>query len=92
DDITFATGFDFAAARSVKILGELYAKKSYSGSLDRLELRFGTRILTTENIFTTLGAGYDLKNRSPEYRILFSVSYLFPLKKKEIEKIEEGGD
>ena len=92
DEVTLAAGFEFAATHSLKVLGELYGQKSYSGSLDRLELRFGTRILTTDNIFTTIGAGYDTKNRTPEYRILLSVSYMFPTKMKKIEQIEEKGD
>lgn len=77
DDITFAAGVDFSAARNFKILGELYSKKSYSGSLDRLEARFGYRIMTTENLLTTLGVGFNIKNRSPEYRIMVSLTYLF---------------
>lgn len=88
DDITFAAGIDFSAAHTFKILGELYGKKSYSGKLDRLETRFGYRFLTTENLFTTIGLGLDLKNRSPEYRLLLSLSYLFPSEKRKIQRIE----
>lgn len=77
DDITFAAGIDFSAAHNFKILGELYGKKSYSGSLDRLEARFGYRIMTTENLFTTVGVGFNIKNRSPEYRLMVSLTYLF---------------
>lgn len=89
DDITFAAGLDFSAAHSFKILSELYGKKSYSGKLDRLEVRFGYRILTSENLLTTIGAGFDLKNRSPEYRVLLSLTYLFPAEEKKIKKIIE---
>lgn len=89
DDITFATGLDFSAAHNFKILGELYAKKSYSGKVDRLEWRFGYRILTAENLFTTIGAGFDTKNRTPEYRLLLSLTYLFPREEKKIKKIYE---
>lgn len=89
DDITFAAGLDFSAANNFKILGELYAKKSYSGKLDRLELRFGYRIYTTEDIITTIGAGFDIKNRSPEYRLFLSLTYLFPSEEKKIRKIYE---
>lgn len=92
DDITFAAGIDFSAAHTFKILAEIYGKKSYSGNLDRLEARFGYRFLTTENLFTTFGLGWDLKNRTPEYRLLFSVSYLFPSEKKKIERIYEQED
>ncbi len=89
DDVTFAAGLDFAAAHNFKILAELYTKKSYSGKVDRVEPRFGYRIVTAENLFTTIGAGFDFKNRSPEYRLLLSISYLFPSKAKKIERIYE---
>jgi hypothetical protein len=92
DDITFAGGIDFSATHAFRILGELYGKKSYSGSVDRLEARTGVRFLTTENLFTTFGVGWDLKNRTPEYRLIFSVSYLFPSGKKKIKDIEEMED
>lgn len=89
DDITFSAGIDFSASHSFRILGELYGKKSYSGKLDRLEARFGYRIITTENLFTTIGAGFDLKNRSPEYRLLFSLTYHLPREKRRIRDIIE---
>lgn len=89
DDITFAVGLDFSAAHNFKILAELYGKKSYSGKVDRLEARFGYRILTAENLYTTIGAGFDFKNRNPEYRLLLSLSYLFPPERKMIKKIFE---
>ncbi|GAB4412074.1 MAG: hypothetical protein OHK0032_08090 [Thermodesulfovibrionales bacterium] len=89
DDITFAAGLDFSAAHNFKILGELYGKKSYSGKLDRLEARFGYRIITTENLLTTIGAGFDLKKRSPEYRIMLSLTYLLPSERKKIKRVYE---
>lgn len=92
DDITFAAGLDFSASHSFKILSELYGKKSYSGKLDRLEWRFGYRILTTETLFTTVGLGLDIKNRSPEYRFLLSLTYLIPSGEKKIQKVYEKGE
>lgn len=89
DDITFATGIDFNAANNFKFLAELYGKKSYAGKVDRLELRFGYRVQAAENLFTTLGAGFDIKNRTPEYRLMLSLSYIFPKEKKTIKKIIE---
>jgi len=89
DNVTFAAGLDFSAAHNFKILAELYSQKSYSGKVDRLEPRFGYRIVSAENLFTTIGAGFDLKNRKPEYRLLLSVSYLFPSERKKIKKVYE---
>jgi hypothetical protein len=89
DDVTFAAGLDFSASHNFTLLSELYMKKSYSGRVDRLEARFGYRILTAENLHTTVGVGYDFKNRSPEYRLLLSLTYLFPSDEKKIKKIIE---
>jgi hypothetical protein len=89
DEVTLAAGVDFAASHNFKLLSELYGKKTYSGRLDHVEFRIGYRIMTAENLFTTLGIGYDIKNRSPEYRLLFSISYIFPRDKRGIKRIYE---
>lgn len=89
DEIALTTGIEFAASHNFKLLSELYSKKSYSGRFDHMELRIGYRIVTVENLFTTIGMGFDLKNRSPEYRLLLSISYIFPGDKKPIKKIYE---
>jgi hypothetical protein len=89
DEITFAAGLDFSASHTFTILSELYMKKSYSGGVERLETRFGYRLRTSENLFTTLGVGLDFKNRSPEYRLLLSLTYLFPSEEKKIKRIYE---
>jgi len=89
EEITLAAGLDFAASNNFKILTELYGQKSYSGSWNRLELRLGYRFFTAENLYTTVGAGTDMKNRNPEFRLFLSLSYLFPQERKEIKKIYE---
>jgi hypothetical protein len=90
DEVSFLTGLDFAAAHNFNILAELYCKTSHkSGRFDTVEGRIGYRIKTTDFIYTTFGAGFDLKNRSPGTRIMFSVSFLSPHKKKKIKKIYE---
>lgn len=90
DDLTVAAGVDFSAARNFKILGELYGKKSYAGSLDRLEARFGYRVQNDENIFTTVGFGVNTKN--PEYRVMVSLTYLFLRPENKAQKIYEPED
>lgn len=90
DEISFLGGVEFSAANNFKILAELLARKShFSNEYDRLEPRFGYRLRTTEYIYTTLGAGLDLKRRSPEIRFLASVSFVTSPQKKEIRKIYE---
>lgn len=89
DELALMGGIEFAASHDFQLLSELCSKKSYSGRLDHVELRIGYRIITVENLFTTVGMGFDLKNRTPEYRLIFSVSYIFPSDRKSIKRIYE---
>ena len=90
DEVSFLAGLDFAAAHNFNILAELFCKTSHdSGKIDSVEGRIGYRIKTTDFIYTTFGAGFDLKKRSPETRIMFSVTFLSPAKKEKIKKIYE---
>ena len=89
DDITFAVGIDFSASHNINFLGELYGKKSYSGRIDRVEPRFGYRIRMGETLFTTVGAGLDIRHSSPEFRLWLTVSYFLSPEKKIIKRIEE---
>jgi len=89
EEITLAAGLDFAASNNFKIMTELYGQKSYSGSWNRLELRLGYRFITAENLYTTVGAGTDLANGNPAFRLFLSFSYLFPQERKDIKKIYE---
>lgn len=97
DEITLIAGFDFSAAHKFKMLGEVQWKKShYSTKLDQIEGRFGYRFLTTDNIYTTIGLGTDFKKRSPEYRVLLSISAILPSEKRmivrEISEDKNNGD
>lgn len=88
DEIVLAGGFDFSASHSFDIIAEIYALKPHtSDSFELVEGRFGYRLRTTDYIFTTLGIGTDFKNRTPEYRFFFSISFL-PFKEEDTEKIE----
>lgn len=90
DEIAVQGGIEFAAAHNFTVLGEVFTKKShFSNEYDQVETRFGYRLKTTDYIFTTLGIGLDVKRRSPELRVLFSVSFITPQKKKAIEKVFE---
>jgi len=88
DEKSFAAGFDFSATHSSKILGEIYGRSShYASGIDQIEGRFGYRFATTDYLFTTIGIGFDLKNRSPEYRLMLSIAVLLPVEKKTIRKV-----
>ena len=89
-ELSLLAGLDFAASRNFKFLAELYCRKShFTKDIDTIEGRFGYRFQTTESIYTTFGAGFDFKNRTPETRMIFSVTFLPPGEKKHIKKIYE---
>jgi len=90
EELIFGAGLDFSASHNVKILSEVYAKKSYdSEKVDSVEGRIGYRIKAADMLYTTLGASFDLKHKSPDYRIIFSLTFLYPYEKKVIKKIYE---
>ncbi|MBI4823190.1 MAG: hypothetical protein HY805_03035 [Nitrospirae bacterium] len=90
DDITFGAGFDFSAAHNFKFLAELYGKRSYySSEIDKMELRAGARFFAGEYFFTTVGVGFDLKDTTPKYRLMLSLTMLYPEEKKAIKKAYE---
>jgi hypothetical protein len=86
----FASGIEFSATHDLDILAEFFAKKvHFSKDYDQLEARFGYRLKTADFIYTTIGVGADFKARSPEYRLLLSVSFTNVKGKKTIRKIYE---
>ena len=90
NEVALLAGLDFAAAHNFKILAELYSKTSFrTGKVESIEGRIGYRIKTTDSIYTTVGAGFDFKNRNPATRLMFSVTFVSPPHKKEIKKIYE---
>ena len=90
DEMSFLAGLDFAAANNFKLLAEIYCRKSnFSNKIDSIEGRAGYRIKTTDFIYTTLGVGTDFKRRSPETRVMLSVTFLSPKEKKKMKKIYE---
>ncbi len=90
NEVAFFAGLDFAATHNFKILAELYSKTSYkTGKVESVEGRFGYRIKTTNSIYTTVGVGFDFKNRNPETRLMFSVTFVPPSKKEKVKRIYE---
>ena len=89
-EYTVNLGSELAVTHDSKILVEITGKKNYfKNKIDLLEWRLGYRIATTDNVYTTLGAGFDIKNRTPDLRLMFSVSVILPPEKKNIRKIYE---
>ncbi len=83
-------GTELAITHDSKVLAELVARKEYfRNRIDLVEWRVGYRIATLENLYTTIGAGFNIENRSPDFRFLFSVSIILPKDKKPLQKIYE---
>lgn len=90
DEVTLTTGIEFAATHNSLLLAEFLAKKShFTSEYDQLEARLGYRLRTTDSLFTTIGAGVDLKNRNPEYRLLLTITFTNAKEKKKIKRIVE---
>lgn len=94
EDLLLSAGIELSAAHNFALLSELTTKKKLhnadeTGKYKQMEARFGVRIKTTDSIYTTLGAGFDIENRTPEYRLMLSVTFLTPHEKKKIKKIYE---
>ena len=90
NEAILSAGLDFAAAHNMKLLAELYAKKGFdSKEFDSTELRVGYRVKVSDILYTTVGAAFDIATKDPEYRLLFSVSFLLPPEKKVIKKLYE---
>lgn len=90
DEYTVNIGTELAVTHNSKVLAEVVGKKDYfKNKIDLFEWRLGYRIATTDYLYTTVGAGFDIKNRTPDYRLMFSVSVILPVEKKKIQKIYE---
>lgn len=89
NDIRGSLGFVFAADHNFNLLAELFARKSYySRSLDQAEARIGYRFLYANRVYSTLGVALGIDDKGPDYRILLSISLLFPKKKISVEALD----
>ncbi len=90
DQYLMNLGTELAITHNSKILAEAVGRKNFfKNKLDLLEWRLGYRVATSDNVYTTIGAGFDFKNRTPDYRLMFSISIILPKEKKPFQKIYE---
>ena len=82
EQLEFSFGLALKASHDFDILGELYVIDSYRvKSFETVEARLGYRV-RTEYVYTTIGAGFDLKNRTPDFRIMLSLNLLLEKHRK----------
>lgn len=90
DEYKLNAGVDLAITHDSKLLAEISGKKNYfKKRIDFLEWKVGYRIAASDNIYTAIGFGFDIKERSPDYRFIFSFSFILPAEKEKIQKIYE---
>jgi hypothetical protein len=90
DEYDVNIGTELAVTHNMRILAEFVGRKDfYKEKLNVLEWRLGCRIANSDNIFTTIGVGLNSKNRTPDLRLLFSVSAVLPFQKTKIQKVYE---
>lgn len=78
EQIEIILGANLSAAHDLDILAELYMANDYnSKDFETYEGRLGYRIKTTDYLYTVLGAGYEFKNRDPEFRLMVSFNLIF---------------
>ncbi|HTZ17661.1 MAG TPA: hypothetical protein VMB78_04405, partial [Dissulfurispiraceae bacterium] len=90
DEYDINIGSELALTHNTTVLAELIGRKDFfKNKLDFLEWRLGYRITSNDNIFTTIGAGFNIENRTPDLRLLFSVGVVLPFQKARIQKVYE---
>jgi len=88
DEYDLNMGAELAFAHNMTFLAEIVGRKNfYKEKLDFIEWKLGYRIANSDHIFTTIGAGFNMNNGSPEFRMLFSVSAVLPFTKTKTQKV-----
>jgi hypothetical protein len=90
DEYSMNLGAELAVSHNSKILAELVGRKNYfMNKIDLLEWRLGYRVATRDYLFTSVGVGFDIKEREPHYRFLVTVGIILPPARKDVRRIYE---
>lgn len=83
-------GTELLVSHNSKLLFEIIGRKAIDrNKIDLLEWRLGYRIKITDFSYSTAGMGFDIKDRNPDMRFMFSISFVLPKEKSKIKKIVE---
>ncbi len=86
-------GAELSVSYNSKLLFEIIGRKAIDRSkIDLVEWRIGYRIRITEFSYTTVGFGFDVKNRNPDMRFMFGISAILPPYKGIHKKIVDEVD
>ncbi|MDX9714537.1 MAG: hypothetical protein RBT37_03810 [Dissulfurispiraceae bacterium] len=90
EEYSLNIGTELSVSNRSVVLAELIGKKEFDKNrINMIEWRLGLRTKAADNIFTTIGAGFDIKDRTPDLRIMFSVNFILPSEKNRIERVVE---
>lgn len=90
NETTYGFGIDFSMARQVHLLGEIVGNRNrFAGKAEPLEGRLGFRFISDSGVVATVGGGYGMTDASPDYRMLFSVTFMFPAEKRRVIRVTE---
>jgi hypothetical protein len=83
-------GTELLVSYNSRILLEIVGRKALDrNKIDLIEWRLGYRIKITDFSYSTVSMGFDIKNRNPEMRFMFNISFVLPKEKNKIKKITE---
>lgn len=86
-------GSELRVSYNSVMLFEIIGKKTIDkNKIDFIEWRVGYRVKITDFSYTTVGVGFDIKNRTPGARFMFGVSMVLPGEKRKLRKIVENAD
>lgn len=86
-------GSELKVSYNSSILFEIIGRKAIDkNKIDLVEWRLGYRVKVTDFSYTTVSAGFDIKNRNPDVRFMFGISLLLPAQKHRLQRIVEDVD
>lgn len=86
-------GSELNVSYNSKILFEIIGRKAIDkNKIDLVEWRLGYRVKVTDFSYSTVSAGFDIKNRNPDIRLMFGVSLVLPYEKGKSKRIIKDAD
>lgn len=88
DSWSLNLGSELSLSYNSKLLFELIGRKAvYRNRIDLIEWKLGYRIRITDFSYTTVGIGFDIKKRNPEFRFIFGISTVLPPERTQVRLI-----
>ncbi|WP_297210357.1 MULTISPECIES: hypothetical protein [Thermodesulfovibrio] len=86
-------GSELNVSYNSTLLFEIIGRKAIDkGKIDLIEWRLGYRVKVNDFSYTTVGAGFDIRNRTPDLRLMFGITFVLPKEKQRYKKIVDTND